>query len=104
MKKSKKLLQVHPVPTRPTAIAFSLLCLGAPMVAQSTEATAPMVAPPTRLKIDGGFLGVSTKIPEDESTYISADKLYGNSAEETFLEGNVEIRRNKMKLFSDSIN
>jgi LPS-assembly protein len=74
------------------------------MVAQSTEATAPMVAPPTRLKIDGGFLGVSTKIPEDESTYISADKLYGNSAEETFLEGNVEIRRNKMKLFSDSIN
>eukprot|EP01030_Chromulinospumella_sphaerica_P006707 gene6707-6558_t len=59
---------------------------------------------PSRLKIDGGLLGVRNPIPEDEATYISADRLYGNSAEETFLEGNVEVRRNKLKLFSDSIN
>jgi len=92
------------VPTRPTAIAFALFCLGAPALAQTTGATPPKAESPTRLKIDGGLLGVRNPIPEDEATYISADRLYGNSAEETFLEGNVEVRRNKLKLFSDSIN
>ncbi|WP_291742619.1 LPS-assembly protein LptD, partial [Limnobacter sp. UBA1615] len=104
MKKSKKSPQVHSVPTRPTAIAFALFCLGAPALAQTTGATPPKAESPTRLKIDGGLLGVRNPIPEDEATYISADRLYGNSAEETFLEGNVEVRRNKLKLFSDSIN
>lgn len=104
MKKSKKLLQVHSVPKRPTAIAFALFCLGAPALAQTTDSTPPKAESPTRLKIDGGLLGVRNPIPEDEATYISADRLYGNSAEETFLEGNVEVRRNKLKLFSDSIN
>ena len=92
------------MPTRPTAIAFALFCLGAPALAQTTNTTPPKAESPTRLKIDGGLLGVRNPIPEDEATYISADRLYGNSAEETFLEGNVEVRRNKLKLFSDSIN
>ena len=73
-------------------------------MAQSTQNAPAEAQAPARLKIDGGILGVRNPIPEDEATYISADKLYGNSAEETFLEGNVEVRRKELKVFSDSIN
>ena len=104
MKKSKKLPQVHLVPTRPTAIALALCCLGAPVFAQTPGQAPAKAEAPTRLRIDGGLLGVRAPIPEDEATYISADRLYGNSAEETFLEGNVEIRRKKLRLSSDAIN
>lgn len=90
--------------TRPTALALALCCLGSPALSQNREANPATEAAPARLKIDRGLLGVKASIPEDEATYISADRLYGNSAEETFLEGNVEIRRKKLRLFSDSIN
>ncbi|HEX4844175.1 MAG TPA: LPS-assembly protein LptD [Limnobacter sp.] len=96
MKKSK----IHPSPSQPAAprikplCALVVLCCSGNLLAQE---------PPTRLKLDGGLLGVRSAIPEDEATYISADRLYGNSAEETFLEGNVEIRRKKMQLNSDAI-
>lgn len=56
-----------------------------------------------RLRIDGGFMGVREPIPEDKSTYITADKLSGNPDDETILEGNVEIRRNDIQLFSDRV-
>ena len=85
-------------------MAVALLCLGAPALAQTMDLQAQQAEAPIRLKIDGGLLGVREKIPEDQATYLSADRLYGNSAEETFLEGNVEVRRNKLKLSSDSIN
>lgn len=104
MKKSKNLLQVHIVPTRPTAIALALCCLGAPVHAQTPGQAPAKAEAPTKLRIDGGLLGVRAPIPEDEATYISADRLYGNNAEETFLEGNVEIRRKKLRLSSDAIN
>lgn len=104
MKKSKNLPQVHIVPIRPTAIALALCCFGAPVFAQTLGETPPKGGPPTKLRVDGGLLGVRAPIPEDEATYISADRLYGNNAEETFLEGNVEIRRKKLRLSSDAIN
>lgn len=69
-----------------------------PALAQSMENT------PIRLKIDVGLLGVRSAISDDEATYISSDKLDSNNAEETFLEGNVEVRRNKLRLRSDFIN
>lgn len=55
------------------------------------------------LKLDSSLMGVRDKIPEDQATYISADKFTSNEAEEAFLEGNVEIRRQALKLRSDSI-
>lgn len=93
------------MPAKRTSIALALLCIGSGTpFAQSPQNQPPTAEVPARLKIDGGLFGVQDPIPEDEATYISADKLYNNSAEETFLEGNVEIRRKQLKLFSDSIN
>lgn len=92
------------MPARQRILALALFCIGGTAFAQNVENQPQDAEGAARLKIDGGLLGVRSPIPEDEATYISADKLYGNSAEETFLEGNVEVRRNKLRLFSDSIN
>lgn len=94
MKKSKKTSQVHLLPPKRLSLAIALLW---------TTGLACAQEPATRLKVDGGLLGVRNPIPEDQATYISADRLYGNSAEETFLEGNVEIQRKNLKLKSDAI-
>ncbi|MBU0783914.1 MAG: LPS-assembly protein LptD [Gammaproteobacteria bacterium] len=104
MKKSKISPLLHQVPARQRILALALFCIGSTAFAQNAENQPQDAENAARLKIDGGLLGVRSPIPEDEATYISADKLYGNSAEETFLEGNVEVRRNKLRLFSDSIN
>lgn len=92
------------MPARQRILALALFCIGSTAVAQNAENQPQNAEVTTRLKIDSGLLGGGVAIPEDEATYISADKLYGNSSEETFLEGNVEVRRNKLRLFSDSIN
>jgi LPS-assembly protein len=104
LKISKNSPRTHVVRTRPTALAIALYCLGSSAIAQTGEAPAGQATGGARLKIDSSLLGATAPIPENEATYISADRLYGNSAEETFLEGNVEIRRNRLRLSSDAIN
>jgi LPS-assembly protein len=104
LKKSKKLLQMKRISTGLSASGLALFCLIAPAVAQTTVGQPIKAEVPIKLKVDTGLLGIRKPIPEDQATYIAADKLYSNNAEETFLEGDVEIRRNKLKLNSDSIN
>ncbi|HEY1058051.1 MAG TPA: LPS-assembly protein LptD [Limnobacter sp.] len=72
------------------------------LLALATAAQADDRAP-TRLKMDSSLLGVKTKIPEDEATYISADSMTSNGAEETTLEGRVELRRQGLRLQSDRV-
>ncbi|MFN4330217.1 MAG: LPS-assembly protein LptD [Limnobacter sp.] len=53
--------------------------------------------------MDSGFMGVKSTTPDDQSTFISADSLISTGDEETRLNGNVDIQRQKMRLRSDSV-
>lgn len=83
------------LPFRRPTLAIALLCLSHPLLAQNQG--------PVNLKVDESTLGGIKSTPEDEATYINADKLYGNSSEETFLEGNVELKRNDIQINSDAL-
>lgn len=58
---------------------------------------------PVKLKMDGKARIRPKQIPEGDATYINADKLYGNGDQETFLEGNVQIKRKDVQINSDSV-
>lgn len=58
--------------------------------------------PNLRLRSEPG-LNVGKPIPQDLSTYVTADKLTNNSAEETLLEGAVILRRNDLTITSDKL-
>lgn len=57
----------------------------------------------TRLKIDSGRMGIQADIPKDEATYLSADRMHSNQAEEVYLDGQVEVRRNGLKVQADHL-
>lgn len=82
--------------------ALILTVLGTTVIHHAARAQTPP-SKPERLKLDSGLMGIQTRIPEDEATYISADSMNSNQAEDVFLNGQVEIRRQALKLHSDEL-
>lgn len=93
-------------------LPVSLAALGAPAHAQSSGVMPSKVdrpsdsniksGPKLNLKVDSSILG-GKAIPQDLSTYLTADQLTSNSQEETVLEGGVVLRRNELTITSDRL-
>ncbi|NJM32542.1 MAG: LPS-assembly protein LptD, partial [Limnobacter sp.] len=81
------------------AICLAELASSVPAHAQQTAAKSGAL----ELSIDSTLLGGSHAGDNEEATYLSADKLFSNSDEDTLLEGNVEIQQKNLTLTGDRI-
>lgn len=64
---------------------------------------AQAASPTPKLKIDSGRVNNKSDIPQDEATYLSADRMNTNEAEEVYLDGHVEVRRQGLKVQADHL-